>query len=135
MLTDDGIAYEISFDIQDSDRFGEWFPDATVEWATAPGVRRFRVYSAGDDGQRQRIVFGFEDEDAWRSFVKTPTHQDCMETLTTVGERVITTRWSPSAVTLSGGDPPITDSAETGPDDQYSRDPASERSADAVFES
>lgn len=103
MLNEADVVYEISFGVADAEEFEAWFPDASVEWGTLPGVQTFRVYR-GVDGETERIrlVFGFADSERWHSFVRTACHREHVATLESVGQDVQISLWSPSAVTLTG---------------------------------
>lgn len=110
MLNGGGVVYEVSFDVEDGDRFEEWFPEAFLEWSTLPGADRVRTFR-GIDGEREwiRVRFGFDRYEDWRSFVQREPHQDAMAMLEHVSESVETALWRPAAVRLSGGDEAIVD--------------------------
>lgn len=110
MVTDNRLVYEISFGVADDEQFEQWFPKTVVRWATLDPVGQFRVFRSLDDKrQRFKLLFVFDTENDWHSFVDTDTHRACIEKLERVGTDVRTTTWVPGTVQLVGDGPVIDD--------------------------
>lgn len=108
MLTEDNPVYQVTFGIADNEQFEQWFPKAVVRWATLEPVGQFRVFRSLDEHrQRYQLLFVFDTESDWLSFVDTDTHSVCINELERMGTDVRTMTWMPGTVKLVGDGPVI----------------------------